>query len=234
MSVTTFRGYKHTLNRIPDGHLSDWHVLIDEEEYTGNLHVLQLWNAQYGMITMGLDPKGQFVGICINEIGDGGQQTLPFSIINGVLYIGVVPEWRRNHDTVVLNAPRGYMSPKLDRITNAKAELLEEVGVEDQGVVFALPGKPVNPNSAWFVTTDGGGFHYFAVEIPSHDLVRDEEIWVFDDAHEPVQGAGEKIFKCRFIPWYEAMKLEDNFTVAGVGRLMAYLIANGRAEVLKV
>jgi hypothetical protein len=211
-------------------------LFVNGKPYDGPVETLELINPRFGRVSYGDDPSHQFDGVCIAEPGGGGQQIMPFAIIGGKLHVGVVPEWRRNHGRVVLNVPRGWKDPELSHLESALVEADEEVGVSAMGKIFRLPGKPANFNSAWAVTlAKDEGFVYFAFEVAEDGLTRDgDSNTIFANAHEPIQGTGEKIFKCRFIPWHVAMGLEDNFTVAGVGRLMAYLIATGRGDCLTI
>ncbi|OGD94983.1 hypothetical protein A3F02_03735 [Candidatus Curtissbacteria bacterium RIFCSPHIGHO2_12_FULL_38_9b] len=181
--------------------------------------------AEYGKTPGGWD------GLALEEVGGGGSVTVPYLNIDDEIYIGVVEENRPNAGGMVLNVPRGFMDPGETHFQTAKRELTEETGYEPvEKRIQSLEGDPMNPNSTYFVTKGDGGVRVYKVEIRE-----DEVMTVVHDADKPegrvyafnpeVLNAeskmGEKVMKSRFIHWSKVIKLNDMFTVAAVGRLLA-------------
>ena len=113
----------------------------------------------------------------------GGTATIPWTIIAGQLYVGLIRQKRNseidaefNPDGKILNIPRGFLDAVTDRArAAARKELYEEVGVFD-GVPCDLGGQNVTANNAWFGysrmnvgdTTETfyqGGVRFFGVQV---------------------------------------------------------------------
>ena len=170
--------------------------------------------------------------ICYWESGGGGTVTIPWTIVNNVLYIGTVTQFRVHAGGDVDNAPRGYMKiGTTDRTQNATEELAEEVGpnVAEINPPTQLEGDPVNMNTAVFWTPgkdEGNSFH--SVEVDPNYLVDDgNDSMRFVDGLVAPEG-GESITRCQFDPWHVAVRKQDGLTIVGIARLMAQLEDEGR------
>lgn len=170
----------------------------------------------------------------------GGAVTIPFAFIDGMVYVGVVTEFRSLEvhpvfcpDGYVMNAPRGFLDEGKTLLECAKEELRQEMGDADARV-FALPGDPTNCNNAfvqYYDRPDGsrGGISFFAAEINPGLLERvpgSDALRRFRDGAvvPPAKGSlGEKVLKATFMPWADAVRIRDMMTVAAIARLMAYL-----------
>lgn len=177
----------------------------------------------------GKTPAG-FDGLALEEAGGGGSVTVPFIVINGEVYVGLVEENRPFSGGVVLNVPRGFLVPGETHFETAKRELEEETGYTplDKRIV-ALEGEPMNPNSTFFVTkTQDKGVKPFKVYVTNEEvkLTSDssdpkERIYDFNqEVIKPVSRAGERVMRSRFYHWTRALRVKDMFTVSAVGRLV--------------
>ncbi len=186
---------------------------------------VRISHPKFGELNHGLTPGG-WDGWSFHEIGGGGSVTVPFSVINDQLYVGVVEQNRPNQGGNVLNTPRGFLDPGEKHFEAAIREAGEELGVDDNRIeerIFRLDGDPMNPNSTFFETAEEGeGVKLFAFSVLESELQNDGDGYIFrEDSLKPASKAAEGILKCRMIPWKQAAQLGDMFTVAAVGRLLA-------------
>lgn len=185
---------------------------------------------------MGIDVEygktpGGWDGLALEEVGGGGSVTVPYLNLDGEIYIGVVEENRPYAGGAVLNVPRGFMDPSENHFQTAKRELTEETGYEPvEKRIQPLDGEPMNPNSTFFVTAgEDRGVKAYRVQIKDNEVVLsqiadnpEEREYSFDQKVLTASSKmGEKVMKSKFIHWSRAIGLNDMFTVASVGRLVA-------------
>ena len=220
-------------------------TLPDGTDLTG-VKVSNLWLRNEGMgigVEYGQRPEG-YDGIVISSPGGGGSVIVPYTWIGDSykprLYIGMLEQKRVLQGDTVLNLPRGFLDRGETHLETAKregSEELTEAGVDAVLTeIFELPGAPCNPDSAFFNTSaEGDGVQYFAVNINQRMLgidpnARDFLLRLDIDSSNYLfrkgrvyasTKAGEGILGCRFIPWQEAMKVSDQFTICGVARLIS-------------
>lgn len=179
---------------------------------------------EYGKTPAGYD------GLSLEETGGGGAVIVPFVNIAGEVYVGLVEENRPFAGGIVLNVPRGFLTPGETHFQTAKRELTEETGyqpVEER--IVLLSGEPMNPNSTFFVTqTPDKGVKPYKVGIDEREvkLATDSEdptgkVYEFNqDVLRSVSRTGERVMKSKFYHWTKALRVRDMFTVAAVGRLI--------------
>ncbi|MFA5946951.1 MAG: NUDIX domain-containing protein [Patescibacteria group bacterium] len=203
------------------GHLRD-----GTEADLSQLAYMELTNPKYGTLAYGKNPGGNFDSWAFHENGGGGAVIVPYATVDGNLLIGVVEQDRPNQGGKVLNVPRGFLKPGEPHWVGAERELAEEVG-KFVGSLRLLPGKPTNPNSAFFETVQvDEGVKFSTVEVSPGLLVTKNGLVKFRKSAVTVDKenrAAEQITGCHFIPALEAIMLGDMFTVAGVGRLWGML-----------
>jgi ADP-ribose pyrophosphatase YjhB (NUDIX family) len=179
---------------------------------------LELRNPRFGSLRYGLSTQG-YDTWNFHEVGGGGAVIAPYAMVSGELVVGVVKQMRLNQYGEVWNLPRGFVDNGELHVAGAARELREETGLMAEAVL--LPGEPANPNSAFFVTPPGEGVRFYAARVQA-DLLRGDVHGSF--LLSVPQGANEEhISALRFVSWREAIGLADMFTVAGVGRLLAYI-----------
>ncbi len=208
-------------------HLCRWRIFVNGEEQLRVLHLV-LDHPSFGTLTYGLTAGGHD-GWSFHERGGGGSVILPFSMVDGELFVGLVEQQRPHQGGTVLNAPRGFVDPAERRDAAAQRELMEETGIDvPASALSALPGAPANPNSGFFETTGTDeGVHFFAVEIPAERLLGQGNRRMFaegavDKRAEVCRSKlAEQVGEVVFVPWYEAATLGDMFTNAAVARLLA-------------
>jgi len=215
---------------IPKGMNRGWQVLVNGQPYAGHVEMLQLDNPSYGTLTYGKNPAGNYDSWAFHEVGGGGSVIIPFVLIQNEIWIGVVQQVRPLQSAQpVLNVPRGFLDPNEKHFEAAVRETDEEVGFSQGSRIFQLPGKPVNPNSAFFETWGKDeGVEFFAIEI-LHDEIQpgEGETWIVKPGIlKPVDKAAEGILKSIFIPWGQAALLGDAFTRCGVVALLVKVLKN--------
>jgi 8-oxo-dGTP pyrophosphatase MutT (NUDIX family) len=216
---------KTLITDIPKGQKRGWIVSVNDEviEDVRSLRI----ESPHGKWYYGMTPGG-WDGVAVHEPGGGGSVSVPFAMVKGQLWLGMVEQVRPYQGGPVLNLPRGYMDPGKNHFETVVQELEEEARLSASDVtIIPLPGAPCNPNSAVFVTTGSDeGVHFYAVEISERLLEFDEESGeprLRPDVLMPKTKQAEQICQSRFVPWSQAMESSDMFTVAGAGRLRAYL-----------
>jgi ADP-ribose pyrophosphatase YjhB (NUDIX family) len=205
LQPTTSRGWSARINGV------DLPELLELE-----LRSPRFGSLRYGLSMLGYDTWN------FHEVGGGGAVIAPYSVLDNELFVGVVQQVRPNQFGEVWNLPRGFLDNGELHAAAAVRELREETGLLAHA--FLLPGEPVNPNSAFFVTAPGEGVRFYAAQVPAERARRD--VLGPGQITLPLTAQEEGISTLRFIPWQQAMSLADMFTVAGVGRLLAYLRAS--------
>lgn len=180
----------------------------------------------------------------------GGAVTLPFTIVDGAVFVAVVEQRRfceahvkYNPSGKIENAPRGFHNVGATARQTATDELKTEVGVFE-GETFRLPGQPFNANNSWFsyedeLGEDGaslgqGGAIPYAVRVNAA-LLEPVEGGRYrikpDHLGERAKGSPyELIGRCTFVRWQTAVGLRDGFTAVAVARLLAYLETSGQLK----
>lgn len=194
-------------------------VVIDEVSEARIFHEKMGISVGYGMRPAGYD------GVGIIEPGRGGVVSVPFVIIDNEMLVGVVEESRDYQGGVVPNVPRGFLDPKETHIQALSRETGEEIGIDfNKERVYDITGDAKNPNSAFFETPDQGqGVRFYAVAFHPSELVQRNGRWTIDSSLLTAKSkVAERILKCYFMPWLQVMQLNDMFSVAGTGLLIAF------------
>ncbi len=219
-----------------------WRLFVDGVDMPFASAILVLDNPQKNMfrvVECGLvdDQRGNvYDGVRYGELGGGGVVTVPFTIFYGMLYIGVITQFRVHAGGDVRNVPRGYLKVgDTDRTKNAKDEFAEEVGPRAAALAtpVQLEGEGANPNTAVFwtpETEDGVTFHAVRINSKYLELAVPGPLLVFPKGFVAPEG-GESIVKCEFVPWTVAAQLRDGLTMMAVVRLLAYLNQTGELYV---
>lgn len=214
----------------------DWTIEVDGQSVDAKHVVFD--NPKFGKLSFGQRPEGT-VGWMWHEASGGDQGVVPFSVINNLLYIGLIQEERPTiPGRFTWNIPRGFINPGETHLESAKRKLKEEVGDLGKFELKELTRIPANPNSTFFDTSQSGeGFRFFSVEIPPGILVRKDGGFIIpmfgggtarflcfefrDGSIRPATKIGEKIGKCLFVDWRLAALVPDTFTGMGTLKLLA-------------
>lgn len=212
-----------------------WTVKINNNILT-DIFLLEIEDPRFGQVTYGLSKAGHD-GWSFRDVG--GAVTIPFSIIEKQLFVGVVKQLRHNQGGYVWNIPRGFIDFGETLDSTASRELFEESGYKaDKNRVIKLEGEAGNCNSSFFETPDdSNAVHFFAVEIDPNELI--ESDLGFRIRPESIENgeadkksrAAEMIDETRLIPWQEAARLGDMFSNASIARLLAFLVEKERFSI---
>lgn len=210
-----------------------WTVIVEGEDHRltevevgGRLHLV---HDSFGHLTYGKSPAGPYDQWAFHEANGGGSVVLPYAVVEGKTYIGLLQEGRplQTAEGKVWNMPRGFAEAGRSYLEVALAELSEEVGVvPEESRMRLLAGDPVNPNSAFFETwgikSDGEpeGVRLFVYDATGLVEKSDGDAYQFRGAVNPRPGLGEKIFKCVFLPINVAGRVGDAMTLACLGRFL--------------
>lgn len=183
-------------------------------------------------IRYGERPEG-YDGFVIKEPNGGGAVTIPYLFVNGELYVGAQQQKRVTTGGLVTEVPRGFSLPHEEHDQTAKREFEEETGVTASLAdrIKPLPGKPINPNTAYFQANlhKGEGVKLFGIEFKADEvqLRRDSKdperrVYTFTpDIQGDIKEKNEKI-KPEGIRFFHADMLKntpDAFTLAALARL---------------
>lgn len=210
------------MNKIVNQAKRGWILKINGEVVPVVEH-LCLVNSRFGELEYGLTPGGwdawQF-----HENGGGGSVIIPYAKISGQLFVGLVHQSRPNQGGDVWNIPRGFLQFGETHFGTAQSELEQEVGYRSLELRL-LEGKPMNANSAFFVTQNDEGVRVYALEVHDNEIIDGgTNGWSFNPkVLRPISKSAELIFGCRFFPWRQATEVGDMFTLAAIARLQAAL-----------
>lgn len=220
---------------MPEGAEWLWQLYIDGEPVDmAKVHHVAL-KSKFGVMNFGADIQTHRNSFAFEEVSHGGSIIIPFVCLNdrqivtppshfNQVLVGVIEQCRPKQGGVVLNCPRGFVgdSQAEDHEGGARRELNEETGMSGQ--LILLPGHPLNPNSALFETGPDDGCRVYGLCLGPNQVAVNNDGSVHVATDKLSHDAGEIIGKCRFIPATEASELGDMFTVAGVCRLLNFLI----------
>ena len=217
-------GIRDVLKPLAEGAKAGWKLFVDGQEVSAKEMELvsKFGTVRWGATPLGYDQWG------FEESGGGGSVLVPFAEVDGEPWVGLV-EQRRDFqsDNPVLNLPRGFLDPGANHFTTAVQELEEEFSSGAKARIFPLHGQPGNPNATFFFTRgEGLGVKYFGVRFHPRELVIDQEHHCYmlaKDVLKPTSAQAEKIMGSRFVCWTAAAFLTDQFSNAGVARLLAHL-----------
>lgn len=175
-------------------------------------------------------------------VSPGGAIVVPYSFIDGELYILVVRQLRYltrsdTCDGFVEGTPRGFYDGSVPAIEQARIEFEEEVGKtldpKRIGELVALPGAPVCVDNGFvdIVNASGRGHHYFAIEIPEASLEQRGNDWQIRRAvvkPMSIHLAEEHITGHRFVKASELILSSDALNIVSVARLKQFLEMIGR------
>lgn len=182
----------------------------------------------------GMHPAGYDVWK-FKEPNGGGAIATPYLIADGKVYVGLVDQNRPTAGGVISELPRGFSEPGETHDQTVQREVAEETGLQAVMGRFELIGSGINPNTAFFDTSEEGkGLRFYGLQVEADEveLVTDESGEVHyrfkQDLLEAAQAAGdkgaEKILTSRFVPLTEAVQSPDLMTVGGVGLLAGHLV----------
>lgn len=231
-----------------------WKVFVDGQEVAASQVQLELDRPDKGIhrvVELGWIDDGRgntYDGVRYWELGGGGVVIVPYALIAGRLYVGVVKQSRLFMGGDCWNVPRGFLQFGETHRQAAKREFKEEVGeecIESIGAipsifskVIELPGMPINSNSGLIDTTlPEEGARFFAVEVISLNVFEEVETefargYQFRDGVLEIVPGGERVVACLFIPWKKAVVLKDGFTLMAIARLVSHLCSSGVIDIL--
>ncbi|PLX22052.1 hypothetical protein C0584_00820 [Candidatus Parcubacteria bacterium] len=189
------------------------------------VETVRIFNENFGELNYGMTIPG-YDGISFHENSGGGVVCVPFVVIDGRLYIGMVQQERHNQGGKVWNLPRGFIDPGENHFEAMAREFEEEIRYSSPDkMVKPLSGDPCNPNSAFFETPNKNeGVKFFSIEVLPKQLELESISGGFrfrSGILKPLTKAAEQIYSCRFFPWRETSCSSDMFTVAGIARLLS-------------
>jgi myo-inositol-1(or 4)-monophosphatase len=198
---------------VPENVIKGWKVTSQETPASQPAAVqssyLELKHEGMGVkVKYGIGPEG-YDRIVIREKNGGGSVIIPYLYINGELYVGANRAGRSATGGLVTEVPRGFSLPKESHEETAKREFQEETGVKESlaNRIHDLGGKPVNPNSTYFVANarQREGVKLFGLEV------HPDEVEVRRDSADPKR----RIYK--FTPELQGEIKEKNEKIKAEG-----------------
>lgn len=198
---------------IPAGMQKGWGLRIDDKPVDCRSARL---DSKFGTWSYGMHPHG-YDGWWFAEFGGGGVITLPYSVIDDILWVGLIEEDRPNLGGETLCAIGGYLDENENPETAARREAFEETGLSVPH--FRLAGVPAASNRALFVADHraGEGVKFYAAHVPQEALTPPTEgrrYW------SPPRKA--EVGRVVFMDWRDAvMSSPDALALAAIARLLA-------------
>jgi len=188
--------------------------------------------SRFGRLTYGAAPGG-YDTWGFSEVGGGGAVVLPFVKLDGQWLVGLVEQERHNLGGFVLNAPRGFIDPGEVHAAAAARELSEEMGIVSTALI-ELPGDPVCCNSTFFECSEADlGVRFYGLRVAADMLVlRGGVMTLADHAIGSSESSrshrlAEQIGAARFVTWQVAASVRCMFTIAAIGRWLAWRAEEG-------
>lgn len=179
-------------------------------------------------IVYGECDMGAFQYDAVEFLDGGGSVCLPFIVIEGEVWVGVLTQNRPLAGGNIKNCPRGFKKLDEEALETARRELSEELIGLESAEIIEMPGKKVNMNTAFSDTVNGGSISFTALNIPESAIEYKEGIPAFKDfIAVPKKSNAEKILSCELITIWEALELECGMTALNAGRLLAHLKKEG-------
>lgn len=224
------------LKPIPDPSKTGWKTEIVNPD--GSSTSLEASLIRSHQTKLGVDVtygQGKFDQWVIKELNGGGSVIIPYLFIDGELYVGANRQERSLTGGLVTEVPRGFSLPQETHDETAKREFQEETGVVKPIAerIKALPGRPINPNSAFFQANPrkGEGVKFFGIKIEPNEveLRRDSKdpkrrVYKFNPKlQEEIKEQNEKIKPegIRFFHSDLLIETSDGFTLQAIARLRA-------------
>lgn len=229
-----------TLPHVPADRDPEWDLYVDGEPVAAQHVLLELRrpNKPFRQIYFGqLGNEGNhYPGILYYEQDGGGTVVMPYVVRdNGEVLVDLARQHRQAMGPEpVLTAVGGYMKPNTQALENAQIEMGDEVGTSMLfGDVVPLPGKPSNPNRAFWVAVGDEGIKYNCVAVRTDALetepeedgsyrLRPEVVNAAPDVDKDPRNR-EQILSVHFIPLRDAMLLRCDLANVGAGRLAVHL-----------
>lgn len=212
------------MKSVPDGS-KRYRVFVDGKEVDARL--VRIESDAYEIVEYGLRPEG-YDGCVIYERGGGGAATIPWTVYEGELYVGLVRESRANMSGTWYDVCGGYVEPGQTHAGAALKRAVVEAGIPTNAPRNELPGIAVSSNRTYWVAdpAKGEGIHFFAVRIPAEQLERDG-----DEQHLqllrfkqgiPNTQLAKAPERFRFFQWRDAVQESPcGIALAGIARLIA-------------
>lgn len=209
---------------VPDGS-KRYRVIVDGIEVDAR-HV-RIESNRFEIVEYGERPEG-YDGCVVYERGGGGAATIPWTVYEGELYVGLVQESRANMFGTWYDVCGGYVNPHETHAQAAARRATVEAGITADAPRDELPGRAVNANRTYFVgdPAKGEGIHFFAVFVPVDHVEID-----YDEQHLrllrfktgiPTVQLSKPAEKIRFLPWRDAIRESPcGIALAGIMRLIA-------------
>lgn len=231
--------YKTILTPVPTGSKQDWLFRIEfngapvEDIIKGPLDLtyMALWSEEHGAVFYGVGPEG-YDRIIYRE--KGGVVTIPYAIIDGVLYIGFLKEYRSNANGTFMFALGSMVTVQKTCCAAMKKAAMEKANIDVSGA-FELEGVRGLFNrliqQADPLDNKGGGEKFYGLHVDSLDLEYSEEKggYVLNSGCSLSEKKNAELI---FLPWSKLVEESpDLIGLSALMRLMAHLDKNGVIEI---
>lgn len=199
---------------VPASISRDWTITVNGERVDAASACI---SSQFGRWHYGLHPHG-YDTCWFEEPNGGGVITIPYSVIDNEIWVGLIIEHRPNMGGRRLCAIGGYIDPGEHPDFAAAREMAEEVALSDQPPT-ALPGPAANPNRAVYIADAerGQGCHFYCLSVAAESLQPER-----DSCRRWVAPESAEMDSVLFYHWREAIvRTADSLALAGIARLLA-------------